>query len=134
MNSNIGNPGIFQRLKIWAKALKTEIIALYYAYKHPRVSLAAKIFTACVVAYALSPIDLIPDFIPLLGYLDDIIILPLGIAAAVKMIPADIMLESREKAKMLIQRPRNWVAGVFIIVIWVLLALWLFKYFIRHLS
>ena len=85
----------------WEKrvqALKTEIKALYLARRDPRVPRRAKIVVALVVAYALSPIDLIPDFIPVLGYLDDLLILPLGIMIALKMIPAEVMRDCRAKA------------------------------------
>ena len=88
-------------LKIWkdrAKKLKTEIHALLIAYRDPRTPWIAKAWVLLVIAYALSPIDLIPDFIPVLGYLDDLILLPLGIALALRLIPADIMAEAREKA------------------------------------
>jgi uncharacterized membrane protein YkvA (DUF1232 family) len=86
------------RLKRWAGRLKSETYALYLAYRHPGVRWYAKLFAACVVAYALSPIDLIPDFIPVLGYLYDLIIVPLGIAIAVRMIPAGVMEERAEAA------------------------------------
>jgi uncharacterized membrane protein YkvA (DUF1232 family) len=84
------------RLDGWkqkVKRLKVEVYALYLAYRDPRVPLHARIFAACVVGYAFSPIDLIPDFIPVIGYLDDLIIVPLGILIALRMIPADVMAE-----------------------------------------
>src|SRR5512136_2599131 len=82
----------------WAETLKVETYALYLAYRDPRVPWPAKLFAACVVGYAFSPIDMIPDFIPVLGYLDDIVIVPLGIALALKMIPADVMSDARQQA------------------------------------
>lgn len=109
----------FQKLKMWAKHLKTEILALYYAYRDPRVPLGPKVFTAFVVAYALSPVDLIPDFIPILGYLDDLIILPWCISVAIRMIPSDVLNDSRDKAKLLTYRPRSRSAGVIIIGLWI---------------
>lgn len=108
-----------QNLKTWAKHLKTEIIALYYAYRDPRVPLGPKVFTALVVAYALSPIDLIPDFIPVLGYLDDLLILPWCISIAIRMIPPDVLSDSREKAKLLTYKPQNRIAGFIIICVWI---------------
>lgn len=105
-----------------ARLLKTETIALYLAYKDPRVPWHARVLTACVVAYALSPIDLIPDFIPVLGYLDDLILVPLGIALALRMIPPQVMAECRVKAQMLAGRPTNWAAASAILAIWLLLA------------
>ena len=107
-----------------ARRLKLETYALYLAYQDPRVPWYAKVVAACVVAYAFSPLDLIPDFIPILGYLDDLILVPLGIVLALKMIPPEVMAESRIKAEELLtqDRPRNWVASGMIIAIWLLLA------------
>ncbi len=104
--------------------LKLEIYALYLAYQDPRVPWYAKAFTACVVGYAFSPIDLIPDFIPVLGYLDDLILIPLGIKIALSMIPANVMTESRAKAQEIIRqsKPVNRIAAVIIVVIWLFLA------------
>jgi uncharacterized membrane protein YkvA (DUF1232 family) len=103
--------------------LKLETYALYLAYRDPRVPWYAKAFAACVVGYALSPIDLIPDFIPLLGYLDDLVLVPLGIALALRMIPPPIMEECRAEARETWSKdkPRNWVAGGIIVAIWLLL-------------
>lgn len=116
-----------QRIENWkqrAKQLRVEIYALYLAYRDPRVPWAARVFTACVVGYAFSPIDLIPDFIPVIGYLDDLILIPLGIKIALSMIPAGVMRESRERAQEIIKqgKPVNQVAAVIIILIWLLLA------------
>lgn len=107
-----------------ARQLKIEVYAIYLAYHDPRVPRFARIFAACVVGYAFSPIDLIPDFIPILGYVDDLIIVPLGVAIALKMIPASVMSEYREKAKTNIDqgKPVNRVAAIAIIAIWLLLA------------
>src|SRR6185295_7222557 len=87
------------KLKARAHQLKTEVFALYLAARHPRTPWYAKLFMLAVVAYALSPIDLIPDFIPVLGYLDDIVLLPIGIILAVKMVPAGVMSECRARAQ-----------------------------------
>ena len=116
------------RLEIWkrrARELKREIYAIYLAYKDPRVPWYAKLLAACVVAYAFSPIDLIPDFIPVLGYLDDLILVPLGIYFVLKLIPDDVMSECREKARALSgeKRPTNYLAATVIIAAWILLAL-----------
>lgn len=104
-----------------ARQLKTEIYALYLAYHDPRVPWYARVFIAAVVAYAFSPIDLIPDFIPVLGYLDDVVLVPLGIALALKMIPAQVLAESRVRAQemMTSRKPVNRLAAGFIIMIWV---------------
>ena len=109
------------KLKEKANRLKQEILAVYLAYKDPRVPMPARIFAACVVAYALSPIDLIPDPIPILGYLDDLILVPIGIALAIKMIPSDVLQECREKARKMnhTATPKNWTAAALIIAVWI---------------
>ncbi len=107
-----------------ARQLKTETYTLYLAYKDPRVPWYAKVFAACVVGYAFSPIDLIPDPIPILGYLDDLVLVPLGVFLALKMIPAQVMDESRKQAEALIAagKPVNKAAAVVIVAIWIVLA------------
>jgi len=120
-----------QFIETWkqrARQLKIEVYALYLAYQDPRVPWVARIFTACVVAYAFSPIDLIPDFIPIIGYLDDLILIPLGIKIALSMIPANVMNESREKAHEIIRqgKPVNWVAAIVIVILWFGLAAGIF--------
>ncbi|MGE7716784.1 Protein of unknown function [Priestia megaterium] len=117
---------MLNQLKLWAKKLKKQLFILYLAYKDERVSWYTKLFTACVVAYAFSPIDLIPDFIPVLGYIDDIIIVPLGIMLALKMLPISVIEDCTIKAEELIQneKPQNWVAGSIIIVVWLLILMW----------
>ena len=113
-----------EQWKQQAKKLKIETYALYLAYRDPRVPLYARIFAGCVVGYAFSPIDLIPDFIPIIGYLDDLVLIPLGIKIALSMIPENVMIERREKAQEIIRqgKPVNRVAAVIIISIWLLLA------------
>ena len=113
---------IIARWKQQARQLKTETYALYLAYKDPGVPWYAKVFVACVVAYLLSPIDLIPDFIPVLGYIDDLILVPLAIIIAVKMIPQPVMSECREKARLAVQQgiPRSRSAVAIIITIWLI--------------
>ena len=117
---------MLNQLKLWAKKLKKQLFILYLAYKDERVSWYIKLFTACVVAYAFSPIDLIPDFIPVLGYIDDIIIVPLGIMIALKMLPKNVIEDCTLKAEELIQneKPQNWVAGSIIIIVWLLIFMW----------
>jgi uncharacterized membrane protein YkvA (DUF1232 family) len=114
---------ISTRWKQWAQQVRTETYALYLAYRDPRVPWYAKVFAACIVAYALSPVDLIPDFIPVLGYLDDLILIPLGIIIAVKMIPSPVIAECREKARLIIQQgiPHSRAAiAIIIITIWLI--------------
>lgn len=110
--------------KRWARRVKTELYALYLSYKDPRVPWYARIFAACVVGYAFSPIDLIPDPIPILGYLDDLVLIPIGVALAVRMIPKDVLNECRERAQTAIAegKPINWIAAGFIVALWILLA------------
>jgi uncharacterized membrane protein YkvA (DUF1232 family) len=88
-------------LRNWALRLEKEVVALYYAYRDPRTPWYAKLFCAYIITMTISPIDLIPDFIPFIGYLDDVLFLPLGIYIAIKMIPASVMDEAREKARTL---------------------------------
>ena len=112
---------ILQGLRSWARTIKQDVVALYLAAVDPRVPPLAKIVAVCVAAYALSPIDLIPDFIPILGYLDDLVILPLGIMLAVKLVPADLMSEFRAAAVTHGRDPVLGKAGAAIIVsIWIL--------------
>ena len=111
--------------KRWAGRLKSETHALYLAYRDPRVPWYAKLFAALVVGYAFSPIDLIPDPIPVLGYLDDLILVPLGVALAVRMIPEDVLSESRQKAREMVERgerPVSRAAAAVIVVLWLALA------------
>jgi uncharacterized membrane protein YkvA (DUF1232 family) len=113
-----------QKLKQRSKQIKIEIYAIYLAYKDPRVSWYARIFAACVVGYAFSPIDLIPDPIPILGYLDDLILIPLGVVLVLKMIPPEVLSECHEKAQKTMHqgKPVNRIAAFVIIVIWVISA------------
>ena len=106
--------------KEWAKRLRRKTYALYLAYRDPRVPWYAKLIGAFVVAYALSPIDLIPDFIPVIGYLDDLILIPLGIALAIRLIPEAVMQECLAKADEALSKGprRNWAAGAVVIGIW----------------
>ncbi len=108
-----------------AKRLKGLVYALYIAYRDPRTPRAARIVAVCVVGYAFSPIDLIPDPIPIIGYLDDLILIPLGVALAVKLMPAEVWADAQEAAKTALRdgKPTNKVAAAIIIVIWVAFAI-----------
>ncbi|WP_343216350.1 YkvA family protein [Clostridium simiarum] len=121
-------------LKIKGNDLKKEVMALYLAYKKNDVPWYAKVFVMIVVGYALSPIDLIPDFIPILGYLDDIILIPLGVSLAIKMIPKDILEECRKEAEDIFKdkKPKNWVAAAVITVLWVLIIITILHKFINR--
>ena len=111
------------RLKARARTLKRDTYAVYLACRDPRTPWYAKVFAGGVVAYALSPIDLIPDFIPVLGYVDDLILVPLGIALAVKMIPEAVLVECRARAQAASERPTNRTAAAVIVTIWLAAAL-----------
>jgi len=115
-------PQWFNAWRQRARQLQRETYALFLAYRDPRVSWAARIWAACVVAYALSPIDLIPDFIPVLGYLDDLLLIPLGIALALRMIPPEVMADSRAKAQETMGQDRRLgkVAAAVIVTVWLL--------------
>lgn len=103
-----------------AQQLKKETYALYLAYRDPRTPWGARIVAALVVGYALSPIDLIPDFIPVLGYLDDLLLVPLGVWLALRLIPAPVMADCRAKAQeaLTAEKPVSWVAAVIIVALW----------------
>ena len=106
-------------IKIWARGLRRDAHAVYLAAHDPRVPWYAKALAIAVAGYALSPVDLIPDFIPVLGYIDDLIIVPLGIALVVSLIPNEVMAEYRTKADEARQRPRSRGAAIVIVAIWI---------------
>lgn len=120
-------------LKKKARHLKAETVALYLAARDPRTPWYAKLLIGGIVAYALSPIDLIPDFVPVLGYLDDLILIPLGIALAIRLIPPEVLAASRARAEATMPNARRTskIAGTVIILIWLLVAalgaLWLYR-------
>ena len=114
---------MLDKFKKKAKELKTNLAALYLAYKRKDVSIFAKIIIIAAIAYVLSPIDLIPDFIPILGYLDDLLIVPILVFFAIKLIPKHIMDECKEQAKDLWKdgKPKKWFYAIPIILIWLLI-------------
>jgi uncharacterized membrane protein YkvA (DUF1232 family) len=117
-------PAFVDTWKARAQQLTVEVYALYLAYKDPRTPWYAKVFSAIVVGYAFSPIDLIPDPIPVLGYLDDLVLIPLGVFLALKMIPTEVMVECRLKAREVMAqgKPVSKLAAAVIVIIWVGLA------------
>jgi uncharacterized membrane protein YkvA (DUF1232 family) len=119
-----------------ARQLKREIQALILACRHPQTPWLAKGLALIVVAYALSPLDLIPDPIPILGYLDDLILLPLGIWLVLRLIPPGVMAECRVQARQLAgqRQPANWIAGGVIVLLWLLVALWLGRMVLMRLT
>jgi len=115
-------------IRDWARRLKRDVVALWLAARDPRVPWTAKAVAGAVAAYALSPIDLIPDFIPVLGLLDDALLVPIGIALALRLIPPPLMAEFRAEAERLAARPRSWAAAAVIVSLWataIALAAWL---------
>jgi uncharacterized membrane protein YkvA (DUF1232 family) len=118
----------FSSLRAWASEVRRDVVALWIAARDPRVPWYAKAVAAAVAAYALSPIDLVPDFVPILGYLDDVIIVPAGIILAIRLIPTDLMAEFRAEATRR-ERPTSRAGMAAIIAIWVAIAallMWLF--------
>ena len=111
------------RIKAWAKSLKRDVMTLWFVLRHPHTPWLARALAAILTAYALSPIDLIPDFIPVLGYLDDLIIVPLGIWLLLKIIPEQVLMECRNQADEWFrqdqQKPRSWVGLLISLGLWV---------------
>jgi uncharacterized membrane protein YkvA (DUF1232 family) len=123
-----------QRLKTWARALKRGVMTLWFALKHPDTPWYARALAAVITAYALSPIDLIPDFIPVLGYLDDRIIVPAGVWLLLKIAPENVVVDSRAKSeKWLLERkgnPRSYVGLSVVLIFWVLAVWALYRMFV----
>lgn len=119
-------------IKQWARRIKQDSLALYFAVRDPRTPWPAKLVAALVVGYAFSPIDLIPDFIPVLGYIDDLLLLPLGILLAIKLIPPAVLADCRIQASQLAQKPRSRLGAVIIIALWLLLAILITHYVLRR--
>ena len=109
-----------EQAKDWARRVKRDAVAVYFAARDPRTPMLARCIALAVAAYALSPIDLIPDFIPVLGYLDDLLIVPLGLLLVIRLLPPEVLAESREKAMTLLSRPKSYVAAAFMVSIWLL--------------
>lgn len=107
-----------------AKQLKTAVCVIYLVSKDPRVPWYTRVLAACVIGYAFSPIDLIPDPIPVIGYLDDLVLIPLGVALVLRMVPAPVLADCRLQAQAVLEqgKPANWVAAGIIVMIWLLVA------------
>lgn len=110
-------------LKTWARTLKQHTLTVYYAARDPRTPLLVRLLALLVAAYALSPIDLIPDFIPVIGYLDDLLLLPLGLWLVVRLTPPEVIAAAREKAALMTARPVSRTAAVVVVALWMVLAL-----------
>jgi uncharacterized membrane protein YkvA (DUF1232 family) len=116
------------RLREWANRLIAEVAALWFCARHPRTPFIAKMLAIAVVAYAFSPIDLIPDFIPVIGLLDDLLLLPIGVWIVLKLVPPEVMVECRQQAARWLEekkpKPRSHIGAALIVVLWLVL-LWL---------
>lgn len=123
------SPSRLARMKQWARTIKRDVHALWLAARDPRTPWYAKVLALVVAAYALSPIDLIPDFIPVLGYLDDLMIVPFGIWLVVRLIPVELMQEHRATAAQAASRPVSRAAAGMVVVLWLaaacLLLVWM---------
>lgn len=125
MNDDRNGTGRLARLRRWAGAVKQDVVALYIAARDPRVPWHVKLAATAIAAYALSPIDPIPDFIPVLGYLDELILLPIAIFFVIRMIPDPLMEEFRAEARRRAERPVSRMAAAVIIGLWIAAAAFL---------
>ncbi|MFD3002565.1 YkvA family protein [Pontibacter toksunensis] len=126
---------MLRKWKELVRKLKEDIFTLYLASKDPRIPFAAKVVMVITVAYAFSPIDLIPDFIPLLGYLDDLLILPLGIWLSIRLVPQRLLDHYRQIAKeQMHQRKPNYVMAAVIIIIWLLIGYWMYQAYMDQID
>jgi uncharacterized membrane protein YkvA (DUF1232 family) len=118
------------RVKSWARNIKRDVVTVYFAARDPQAPMGARILAAVVAAYALSPIDLIPDFIPVFGYLDDLLIVPLGLLLVMRMMPEAVLVNARAKADTLLAKPRSlWAAACFVLI-WLALGFYLASYWL----
>jgi uncharacterized membrane protein YkvA (DUF1232 family) len=106
-------------LRSWAKRVKLDIVAVYFAARDPRTPVLVRILALSVAAYALSPIDLIPDFIPVIGYLDDLVIVPLGLMCVLRLIPPPVLAEARARAAAAIERPSGRPGLFLVVAVWI---------------
>ncbi|MDH5539435.1 MAG: YkvA family protein [Rhizobacter sp.] len=106
----------------WARRIKRDVVAIWFAARDPATPMAVRVLAIIVAAYALSPIDLIPDFIPVLGYLDDLVLVPLGLLLVLRLLPPAVLAAARAKAVALIERPRSMTAAAVIVALWLLCA------------
>lgn len=127
---------MLRKWKEIVRKLKEDIYTLYLASRDPRIPFMAKVVLVITVAYAFSPIDLVPDFIPVLGYLDDLLLLPLGIWLTIKLMPPDVLDEYRQKAREQLQRPRkvNYTMAAVIVIIWLLIGYWAYQTFVSRIK
>ena len=115
-------PAWLARAKAWARRLQHDVVAVYHAARDKRTPRAVRLLALLVAAYACSPIDLIPDFVPVLGYLDDLLLVPLGLLLVIRLLPPEVLADARRRAAATLARPRSLAAGVAIGMLWVALA------------
>ena len=124
---------MWERIRGWARQLKADTLTLWFCCKHPATPWPAKLLASLVVAYALSPIDLIPDFIPVIGYLDDVILIPIGIYFTLKLVPPPVIEQCRQQARDWLDarqaKPRNYAAAGVIVCLWLAALWWLWNWF-----
>lgn len=126
---------MLRKWKEIVRKLKEDVYTLYLASRDPRVPFAAKVVLVITVAYAFSPIDLIPDFIPILGYLDDLLILPLGIWLSIKLIPPAVLHFYRQKAReQMLERKPNYVMAALIVIVWLLIGYWVYQAYMNQIK
>lgn len=121
-------PSFIARMKQWARGVKRDVVTVYFAARDPLAPIGARILAAVVAAYALSPIDLIPDFIPVLGYLDDLLIVPLGLLLVMRLMPDEVLAHARAKADTLLAKPRSFLAAACFVAIWMVLGFYLVRW------
>ena len=114
---------LLSALRRWAGSLKRDVMTVYFAARDPRTPFLIRALAVAVAAYALSPIDLIPDFIPVLGYLDDLLIVPLGLLVVIRLLPPDVLIACRQKALAVSKRPRSPAAAVVVVTVWLVTAI-----------
>lgn len=115
----------WQRLRDHARALKRQALLVWFAARDPRMPWGVKLLALAVAAYAFSPIDLIPDFIPVLGLLDDVVLIPLGIALVVRLAPEQVIASARQKAELALDKPISRAGAVAVVVVWGVALVWL---------
>jgi len=127
---------MLRKWKEIVRKLKEDIYTLYLASRDPRIPFIAKVVLVLTVAYAFSPIDLIPDFIPVLGYVDDLLLLPLGIWLTIKLMPSAVLEEYRQKAQQMLQKPRevNYTMAAVVVIIWLLIGYWAYQSYISRIK
>lgn len=121
---------MLSQLKSWARDIKRDVVTVYFAARHPQAPMLARVAAMLVAAYALSPIDLIPDFIPVLGYLDDLLVVPLGLWLVLRLMPEEVLAHARLQANALLDRPRSILAATCFVLVWLTLGFFLVRNFV----